>query len=176
MVWRPEDYAAHPALRDKSVFALGGFGRGAISLIKRAEMFLQHVCDPFILGQPEGVVQSANEQRLDGLSFGVLFDTEHHRMPLRLLQNHLRYLEQGVGTTRHFDLARQGFDTPFFWDQSHIDFRQGSGGFSTFARLRPVRATALVSLVPANPITTTLRPRRPSPVGAGTVPLATRSR
>ncbi len=50
VIGRTQDDAAETALRHKSVFALGRFGRGPFGLIKRGKVFLQDMPDRFVLG------------------------------------------------------------------------------------------------------------------------------
>jgi hypothetical protein len=45
-------------------------------------------------------------------------------MPLRLLENHLGDVEQRIRPASHLDLARQGFNAPFFGTQAEVNFRQ----------------------------------------------------
>src|ERR1035441_4306845 len=80
--------------------------------------------DGLILGQPERIIERAYVERLSGLALGILLRVELDGMPLRLLQNHLGDVEQRIRPASHLDLARQGFNAPFFGTQTEVNFRQ----------------------------------------------------
>ena len=50
----------------------------------------QNVLDQFLLGKPEGVVQSAQKEWLHRFAFSVFLYLKEDLLPLRLLQNELR--------------------------------------------------------------------------------------
>jgi hypothetical protein len=61
---------------------------------------------------------------LSRLALGVLLRVEHDGMPLRFLENHLSDVEQRIRPARHLNLARQGFNAPFFGTQAEVNIRQ----------------------------------------------------
>src|SRR5438552_276307 len=65
-------------------------------------------------------------------------------MALRFLEDHLRDIEERVGPSGHFDLAREGFDALFIGDQAYIDFGQRR---RQFARLTPLAAVSRFAAV-----------------------------
>src|SRR5207248_2513586 len=93
--WAEND-PAHAALRHERVFAFWWLSRRAFGLVKRAEMLLQNVMHHLFLGQPERVIESAHEQRLNGLSLGIFPDAESRHYAVRPLQNHLGNIEQRI--------------------------------------------------------------------------------
>ena len=129
VVRRPENLAAHAALRHKSVFALGRFGGRAFGLVKRGKMNLEHVRDRLVLAQPRRVIERAGEQRLYDRAIGVFLHPELDGVTLRLRQNNLRNLEQRIRAAGHLDLARERFDAVFVRQKRDGDFRQWRGWF-----------------------------------------------
>src|SRR5882762_1166723 len=62
-------------------------------------------------------------------------------MALRLLQNHLRDVEQRIGPARYFDLPGQGFDAFVVRDKTDIDLNQRGGRRRTsFLLLAPAES------------------------------------
>src|SRR6266481_1669737 len=135
MVGRTENDSAHATLSDKSIFALGRLGRGALGLVKSAEMFFQDVGNGLVFGEPERVIQCANKERLDWLSFRILFHIEDHRKPIRSLQNHLGDFEQRISSPCHSNLPRERFDPFVVWKQRNANLRQRRRRFTAFALL-----------------------------------------
>jgi hypothetical protein len=93
-------------------------------------------------------------------------------VPLRLLKNHLRDVEQRVGPARHLDLPREGFDAFVLRAQAEVNFRQGRRRFATLA------TAEVASVLPERPAATTIGPGRaalgtrgPAILAAGAVPI-----
>jgi hypothetical protein len=76
-------------------------------------------------------------------------------MALRLLQNHLRYVEQRVSASGHLDLARQGFHPFFIRDNARIDFGQRRRWFAAYTRFTSLEIRSWTTV----PDTLAFRPR-----------------
>jgi hypothetical protein len=72
-----------------------------------------------------------------GLPSAFFFVLKMDGMPLRLLQNHLRDVEQRIRPARHLDLARQGFNALFLRTQAEVNFRQRRRRRAPFAGVAP---------------------------------------
>ncbi len=134
-------------------------------------MLLEDMRDGFVLGQPEGVVERANKQGLDRLALGVLLHAEQHHVSLRLLENHLRDLEQRIRPARHLDLPRQGFHAFVFRAQARLDFRQRQWR-APFTRSAPAKVGSRAARRLAAP---GLRPGRAAPFAARAVAVPSRA-
>src|ERR1051325_818000 len=133
MIGRAENNPADAALSDESVFALGRFGGSAFSLIKGSKMLFQDMSNSFVLGEPKRIIESTNEQRLDGLAFGIFLNIEDNREPVRPLQDHLGNFEQRIGAASHANLSGERLDAFIVGQQSHAQVWQGRRRFTTFA-------------------------------------------
>ena len=158
MVRRAENHAAHAALRDKRVCALGRFDGRALGLVKRGEMIFQNVRHRLVLAQPRRVVERANKQRLGNRAIGLFLHAQPDGITFRLLQNDLRDLEKRKRPAGHLDLARERFDALFVRQKGDGDFRQRRGRLAQLA-FAPVIAAGKFPFAVAESWTRTRRTR-----------------
>jgi hypothetical protein len=93
-------------------------------------------------------------------------------MPLRLLQDHLRNVEERVGPACHLNLARQRFDTLLLRSQAQIDLRQRRRRWTAFTGFAPAKVRSRAAEWPT---TLALRPRGAARRSGRTATLAARA-
>ena len=137
----PQQIASHTALSHQGPNSLGRITRHFLGLIEGLEMCFERVLGSGLFIQPEGVVEIANKERLDGHILlarlvTVLNDLEAHGVAFGLLHHQTGYLEEGIGATTEFDLSGQRADAALFRSQGQFD---GNQRFRT--EIRTTRAT-----------------------------------
>ena len=125
----PQQIASHPALSHQGPNSLGRITRHFLGLIEGFEMCLERVLGSGLFIQPEGVVEIANKERLDGHILlarlvTMLNDLKAHGVTFGLLHHQTGYLEEGVGATTQFDLSGQRANTALFRSQGQFDGNQ----------------------------------------------------
>src|SRR5437773_6534539 len=142
IVRRAENGAAETALCDKRVRAFRRIGRRALRLVKRVEVFSRHVIDGVRLGKPERVVQIANPKRLGRLAIRLFHDAKRDVIAVGFFQDQMGDVENRIGATGQFDLARQRFKALLLRREVEGDLRQRLVRFASFLAARLI-VTAL---------------------------------
>ena len=127
VIGRAEDGAAHAALGDESISAPGRFGGGAFGLVKGVEMPAQDVSDRLVLGKPEGVIQGAQKERLDGLALSVLSSPRSGPAGVPASAKSSGRCQTGIGAAGDANLAGQGFHALVVGQNGDNDVRRGCG-------------------------------------------------
>jgi hypothetical protein len=70
----------------------------------------EDVSDGLVLGEPEGVIESAEEEGLEGLALGIFLDFEADLLALGFLQNQVGDVKERIGAAGDANLAGEGFD------------------------------------------------------------------
>ncbi len=105
-----EDGAAEAALGDESIGAAGRVGGGAFGLVQGVEVAGEDVSDGLVLGEPEGVIEGAEEEGLEGLALSILLDFEADLLAFGFLQNQEGDVKERIGAAGDANLAGEGFD------------------------------------------------------------------
>ena len=107
------------------------------------------------------------------------FTLKIDRMPLGLLENHLRDVEQRIRPARHLDLPRQGFDAFVFGAQAQVKFGQRQRRRTPIAGIAPAKIRSLAAQGPAalafGPWRATARSGRAATIAARAIVVPSRS-
>src|SRR5262245_13327642 len=146
IIGRAENHAAHAALSDEGVHTLGWIRWLFLALVKRREMFVQHMIDGLLLGQPQRFIQFTKEQRLRHFALGIFDHAEMHLVTIGLLQNQVRNVKERIGPAGQSDLPRQRFHSFFLWNQINIELDRWGDRLATLLVTRPASLTRVASL------------------------------
>jgi hypothetical protein len=83
---------------------------------------------------------------LDSFGLGILPDGENDIVTLRFLQNHLRDVEERIGSAGHLDLSGQGLDPFLLGHQRKVHVWQRRWGFPALPVLGPARPAPVAAV------------------------------
>jgi hypothetical protein len=116
-------------------------------------MPLQRVVHGLVFGQPQSIVQGAQIKWLGYCAIFLFNDVEAQLVPLGLLQNHVRNIENRIRPARHTNLARESIGAFFVNGDVGVNFRQWLLGAPLFAFrlavMRPAPGSAAPIIAPA---------------------------